>query len=110
MSADEGEGEGRQLPVCGTRNRGMRTVTFTPGSSTRGSSRTPTSRAGGAGLAWSGHEVVEFKDVQANIVRVVGVDGEARSTGGAPTAGNGDHRLRGPSGMRTCVLGTSGGR
>ena len=31
MSADEGEGEGRQLPVCGTRNRGMRTVTFTLG-------------------------------------------------------------------------------
>ena len=104
MSAEEVEVEGKRLPVRGTSNRGLRTVTFTLGGSTRGSSRTPTSRAGGAGLACCGHDVVEFKDVQANIVRVVGVDGEARSTGGTPAAGNGDHRIREARGTQNSVL------
>ena len=66
-----------------TRKQGMRTVTFTIGERQYAAIGLNSDKLNWWGSACpSDHDVVQFKDVQVNIVRVVRVDGEAKEYGG----------------------------
>jgi hypothetical protein len=82
MSADEVEVGGKRLPVRRTSKQGLRTVAFTMGGreyAAIGQNPEKPSRSGR--LARSGHQVVQFKDVQSNRFVAVAVDGEAKTYG-----------------------------
>jgi hypothetical protein len=93
MTADEVEVEGRRLPVRRTSRQGLRTVTFSvEGLLYAAIERNPGKPSRWGELARSGHQVVQFKDVQANRFVAVAVDGEAKEYGtgkkrGQPAAG-----------------------
>ena len=77
MSADEVEVQGERLFVRRTRGRCLKTVTFTMGVRQYAAiEQNPEKPSRWGGLARSGHEVVQFKDVQANRFVAVAVDGE----------------------------------
>ena len=83
MTADEVEVEGKRLPVRRTSKQGLRTVTFTMGGRQyAGIEQNPDKPSRWGQLARSGHQVVQFKDVQANRFVAVAVDGEVRGYGG----------------------------
>ena len=83
MSADEVEVEGKRLPVHRTSKQGLKTVTFTMGGREYAAiEQNPDKPSRWGQLARSGHEVVQFKDVQANRFVAVAVDGEAKEYGG----------------------------
>ncbi len=88
MSADEVEAEGKRLPVRRTSRQGLRTVTFTMGGRQNAAiEQNPGKPSRWGQLARSGHQVVQFKDVQANRFVAVAVDGEAREYGGRMNRG-----------------------
>ena len=67
MSADEVEAEGKRLAVRRTSKQGLRTVTFTmEGRQYAAIEQNPGKPSRWGQLARSGHQVVQFKDVQAN--------------------------------------------
>jgi hypothetical protein len=78
MSADdEVEVMGKRLPVCRTRGRRLRTLTFTMGDGQYAAIEQNQEKPSRWGeLARSGHEVVQFKDVEANRFVAVAMDGE----------------------------------
>ena len=83
MSVDEVEVEGKRLPVRRTSKQGLRTVTFTMGGRQYAAiEQNPGKPSRWGQLARSGHQVVQFKDVQANRFVAVVVDGEAKEYGG----------------------------
>ena len=83
MSADEVEVEGKRLPVRRTSKQGLRTVTFTmEGRQYAAIEQNPEKSSRWGELARSGHQVVQFKDVQSNRFVAVAVDGEAKEYGG----------------------------
>jgi len=88
MTADEVEVGGERLPVRRTSKQGLRTVTFTMGG--RGYAaieQNPEKPSRWGGLARSGHQVVQFKDVVTNRFVAVAVDGEAKEYGGGKRRG-----------------------
>jgi hypothetical protein len=83
MSNDEVEVEGRRLPVRRTSKQGLRTVTFAiEGRQYAAIEQNPDKPSRWGQLARSGHQVVQFKDVQTNRFVAVAVDGEAKEYGG----------------------------
>jgi hypothetical protein len=83
MTADEVEVEGERLPVRRTSKQGLRTVTFTMGGRRYAAiEQNPDKPSRWGQLARSGHQVVQFKDVQSNRFVGVAVDGEAKEYGG----------------------------
>ena len=89
MSADEVEVEGKRLPVRRTSKQGLRTVTFTTGGPHYAASEQNPDKPRSCGqFARSGHQVVQFKDVESNRFVAVAVDGEAKVYG----AGKGHRR------------------
>jgi len=83
LSGDEVEVKGKRLPVRRTSKQGLRTVTFTMGERRYAAiEQNPGKPSRWGQLARSGHQVVQFKDVQANRFVAVGVDGEAKEYGG----------------------------
>ena len=94
MSADEVEMEGRRLPVRRTSKQGLRTVTFTMGGREYAAiEQNPEKPSRWGGLARSGHQVVQFKDVQTNRFVAVAVDGEAKEYGARKETGPTSCRL-----------------
>jgi hypothetical protein len=88
MSADEVEFEGKRLPVRRTSRQGLRTVTFTMGGRELAAiEQNPEKPSRWGGLARSGHQVVQFKDVGSNRFVAVAVDGEAKEYGGGRSTG-----------------------
>ncbi len=82
MSADEVEVEAKRLPVHRTSKQGLRTVTFTmAGRLYAAIEQNPHKPSRWSQLARSGHQVVQFKDVQTNRFVAVAVDGEAQEYG-----------------------------
>ena len=83
LSADEVEVGGKRLPVRRTSKQGLRTVTFTmEGRQYAAIEQNPEKPSRWGELARSGHQVVQFKDVQTNRFVAVAVDGEAKEYGG----------------------------
>ena len=83
MTADEVEIEGKRLPVSRTSKRGLRTVTFNMGGRQYAAiEQNPDKPSRWGELARSGHQVVQFKDVETNRFVAVAVDGEAKEYGG----------------------------
>lgn len=83
MSADEVEVEGKRLPVRRTSKQGLRTVTFAvEGRQYAAIEQNPEKPSRWGQLARSGHQVVQFKDMQTNRFVAVAVDGEAKEYGG----------------------------
>jgi hypothetical protein len=82
MSADEVEVEGKRLPVRRTSRQGLKTITFVMGDRQYAAiEQNPEKPSRWGELARSGHQVVQFKDVQANRFVAVAVDGEAKEYG-----------------------------
>jgi hypothetical protein len=82
LNADEVEVEGKRLTVRRTSKQGLRTVTFTMGGLQYAAiEQNPEKPSRWGQLARSGHQVVQFKDVQANRFVAVAVDGKAREYG-----------------------------
>ena len=80
--------EGNRLPVRRTSKQGLRTVTFTKGGPHCAASERNHDKPGSCGeLAWSGHQVVQFEEVQTNRFMAVAVDGEAKEYGGGKNRG-----------------------
>ena len=83
MSGDVVEVDGKRLPVRRTSRQGLRTVTFLmEGSLYAAIEQNPDKPSRWGQLARSGHQVVQFKDVQTNRFLAVAVDGEAKEYGG----------------------------
>jgi hypothetical protein len=83
MSADEVEVGGRRLRVRRTSRQGLRTVTFrTEGREYAAIEQNPEKPSGWGQLARTGHQVVQFKDVETNRFVAVAVDGEVKVYGG----------------------------
>jgi hypothetical protein len=83
ISADEVEVEGKRLPVRRTSRQGLMTVTFTMGGRQYAAiEQNPGKPSRWGQLARSGHQVVQFKDVETNRFVAVAVDGEAKEYGG----------------------------
>jgi hypothetical protein len=83
MTDDEVEVEGKRLPVRRTIKQGLRTVTFTMGGPQYAAiEQNPDKPSRWGQLARSGHQVVQFKDVETNRFVAVAVDGEAKEYGG----------------------------
>ena len=83
LSADEVEVQGRRLPVRRTSKQGLRTVTFSvEGRQYAAIEQNPEKLSRWGQLARSGHQVVQFKDIETNRFVAVAVDGEAREYGG----------------------------
>jgi hypothetical protein len=81
---DEVEVERRRLPVRRTSRQGLRTVTFTIGVRQHAAiEQNPEKPSRWGGLARSGHQVVQFKDVQTNRFVAVAVGDEAKEYEGA---------------------------
>jgi hypothetical protein len=88
LSADEVEVEARRFPVRRTSRQDLRTVTFTmEGRQYAAIEQNPEKPSRWGELARSGHQVVQFKDVQTNRFVAVAVDGEAREYGGGKGRG-----------------------
>ena len=88
MSAEEVETGGKRLPVRRTSKQGLRTVTFTVGERQYAAiEQNPDKPSRWGQLARSGHQVVQFKDVEANRFVGVAVDGEAKEYGGGRSRG-----------------------
>ena len=82
MSSDIVEVQGKSLPVRRTSKQGLRTVTFTlEGRQYTAIEQNPEKPSRWGQLAHSGHQVVQFKDVQTNRFVAVAVDGEAKEYG-----------------------------
>ena len=82
MGGDEVELEGRRLAVRRTSRQGLRTVAFTMGGREYCAiEQNPGKPSRWGELARSGHQVVQFKDVQTNRFVAVAVDGEAKEYG-----------------------------
>ncbi len=82
MSADEVEMEGKRLPVRRTSRQGLRFVNFVMGGREYSAiEQNPEKPSRWGGLARSGHQVVQFKDVQTNRFVAVAVDGEMKEYG-----------------------------
>jgi hypothetical protein len=82
MSLDEVRVQGRRLPVRRTSRQGLRTVTFTMGERQYAAiEQNPGKPSRWGELARSGHQVVQFKDVQANRFVAAAVDGKAKEYG-----------------------------
>jgi hypothetical protein len=88
MSADEVEVEGKRLPVRRTSKQGLRTVTFTMGERQYAAiEQNPGKPSRWGQLARSGHQVVQFKDVETNKFVAVAVDGGAKEYGAGRSQG-----------------------
>ena len=88
MTADEVEVEGKRLPVRRTSKQGLRTVTFTMGGRQYAAiEQNPDKPSRWGELARSGHQVVQFKEVQANRFVAVVVDGEVKEYGAGKSRG-----------------------
>ena len=82
MTANEVDVGGKRLPVRRTSKQGLRTVTFTMEARQYAAiKQNPAKPTGGASLPRSGHQVVQFKDVQTNRFVAVAVDGEVKEYG-----------------------------
>lgn len=82
MSADEVEVMGRRLTVRRTSKRGLRTVTFTmEGRQYAAIEQNPDKPSKWGELARSGHQVVQFKDIETNKFVRLRWTGRRRSTG-----------------------------
>jgi len=82
MSADEVDVGGRRFPVRRTSRQGLRTVTFTmSGREYAAIEQSPGKPSRWGQLARSGHQIVQFKDVQSNRFVAVAVDGEVKKYG-----------------------------
>ena len=82
LSSDEVDVEGKRRPVRRTSKQGLRTVTFTvEGRQFAAIEQNPEKPSRWGELARSGHQVVQFKDVQSNRFVAVAVDGEAKEYG-----------------------------
>lgn len=83
MSGDEVEIEGKRLAVRRTSRQGLKTITFGMGDRQYAAiEQNPEKPSRWGKLARSGHQVVQFKDVQSNRFVAVAVDGEAKEYGG----------------------------
>jgi len=99
MSADEVEVEGQRLPVRRTSSRRLRMVAFTMGGREYAAiEQNPDKPSQWGQLARSGHEVVQFKDVDSNRFVAVVADGDVKEYG----AGEGGGRLP-PTGAETWI-------
>ena len=79
MGGDEVEVGGRRLPVRRTSRQGLRTVDFAMGGRQYAAiEQNPSKPSRWGQLACSGHQVVQFKDVQTNRFVAVAVDGEVK--------------------------------
>ena len=79
MSADEVEVPGKRIPVRRTSKQGLRTVTFSvEGRQYAAIEQNPEKPSRWGELARSGHQVVQFKNVQTNRFVAVAVDGVAK--------------------------------
>jgi hypothetical protein len=88
ISADEVEVEGKRLPVRHTSRQGLKTVTFTIGGRQYAAiEQNPGKPSRWGQLARSGHQVVQFKEVQANRFVAVVVDGEVKEYGAGKSRG-----------------------
>jgi hypothetical protein len=88
MRADEIEVGGKRLPVRRTSKQGLRTVTFaTEGRQYAAIEQNPEKPSRWGQLARSGHQVVQFKDLQTNRFVPVAVDGEAKQYGTGKSKG-----------------------
>jgi len=88
MSADEVEVEGNRLRVFYSPQQRLRCVTFTMGDCEYVAiQQNPDKLSKWGQLARSGHQVVQFKDVQANRFVAVAVDGEAKEYSGGKSRG-----------------------
>jgi len=88
LSADEVEVEGKRLPVRRTSRQGLKTVTFVMGGRQYAAiEQNPEKPSRWGQLARSGHQVVQFKDVQANRFVAVAVDGDVKEYGGGKSRG-----------------------
>jgi hypothetical protein len=84
MSADEVEIEGKRFRVNRTSRQGLRTVTFTMGGREYAAiEQNPGKPSRWGQLARSGHQVVQFKDVQSNRFVAASVDCEVKEYGAA---------------------------
>jgi hypothetical protein len=83
LNGDEVEVEGKRLPVRRTSKQGLRTVTFTvEGRQYAAIEQNPEKPSRWGQLARSGHQVVQFKDIQSNRFVAVAVDGDVTVYGG----------------------------
>jgi hypothetical protein len=82
MTADEVEVEGKRLPVHRTSRQGLRTLTFTmEGRQYAAIEQNPQKPSRWGQLARSGHQVVQFKDVESNKLVAVAVDSDVTEYG-----------------------------
>jgi hypothetical protein len=82
MSGDKVEIHGKRLPIRRTSRQGLRTVTLAIGGREYAAiEQNPDKPSRWGHLARSGHEVVQFKDVQTNRFVAVAVDGEVKEYG-----------------------------
>ena len=82
LSADEVEVMGKRLPVRHTSKQRLKTVTFTiEGHQYTAIEQNPEKPSRWGQLARSGHQVVQFKDVETNKFVAVAVDGEVKEYG-----------------------------
>ena len=88
MNTDQVVLESKPVPVRRTSKQGLRTVTFTmEGRRYAAIEQNPGKPSRWGQLARSGHQVVQFKDVQTNRFVAVAVDGEAKEYGGGKSRG-----------------------
>jgi hypothetical protein len=77
ITADEVEVEGKRLPVRRTSRQGLKTLSFTMGDRQYTViEQNPQKPSRWGGLARTGHQVVQFKDVESNKFVAVAVDGK----------------------------------
>ena len=82
LSGDEVVVEGKRPPVRRTSKQGLRTVTFTiEGRQYAAIEQNPEKPSRWGELARSGHQVVQFKDIESNRFVAVAVDGEVKEYG-----------------------------
>jgi hypothetical protein len=88
MGSNEVEVGGRRLPVRRTSRQGLRAVDFAMGGRQYAAiEQNPSKPSRWGQLARSGHQVVQFKDVQANSFVAVAVDGEVKEYGAGRNRG-----------------------
>ncbi len=88
MAGNDVEVEGQRLRIRRTSSRRMRTVTFTIGGRLLAAiEQNPDKPSRWGQLARSGHQVVQFRDLQTNRFVAVAVDGEAKVYGGGKSRG-----------------------
>jgi hypothetical protein len=88
MGGDEVEVGGKRLPVRRTCKQGLRTVSFAmEGRQYAAIEQNPEKPSQWGELARSGHQVVQFKDVQTNRFVAVAVDGDVKEYGAGRSRG-----------------------